>query len=100
MLALLGSTFITVFLAELGDKTQLAIVSISGTTSRPGAVFAGSAAALVLASLVGAAAGGSLSSVIPPDALQLLASVGFLILGTRLILRSASSREDAVPPTP
>ena len=91
MLALLGSTFITVFLAELGDKTQLAIVSISGTTSRPGAVFAGSAAALVLASMVGAAAGGSLSSVIPPDALQLLASVGFLILGSRLILRSSSS---------
>jgi putative Ca2+/H+ antiporter (TMEM165/GDT1 family) len=91
MLALLGSTFITVFLAELGDKTQLAIVSISGTTSRPGAVFSGSAAALVLASMVGAAAGGSLSSVIPPDALQLLASVGFLILGSRLILRSSRS---------
>ena len=91
MLALLGSTFITVFLAELGDKTQLAIVSISGTTSRPGAVFAGSAAALVLASMVGAAAGGSLSTVIPPDALQLLASVGFLILGGRLILRSSRS---------
>ena len=86
--ALLASTFATVFLAELGDKTQLAIVSISGTTSRPGAVFAGSATALVLASLVGAAAGGSLSSVIPTDALQLAASVGFLILGTRLILRS------------
>lgn len=93
MLALLGSTFITVFLAELGDKTQLAIVSISGTTSRPVAVFAGSAAALVLASMVGAAAGGSLSSLIPPDALQLLASVGFLILGSRLILRSSRSGE-------
>jgi putative Ca2+/H+ antiporter (TMEM165/GDT1 family) len=86
--ALLASTFATVFLAELGDKTQLAIVSISGTTSRPGAVFAGSAAALVLASLVGAAAGGSLSSVIPPDALQLAAAAGFLLIGTRLILRS------------
>jgi putative Ca2+/H+ antiporter (TMEM165/GDT1 family) len=86
--ALLASTFATVFLAELGDKTQLAIVSISGTSNRPGAVFAGSAAALVLASLVGAAAGGSLSSLIPTDALQLAASVGFLILGTRLILRS------------
>ena len=86
--ALLASTFATVFLAELGDKTQLAIVSISGTSTRPGAVFAGSAAALVLASLVGAAAGGSLSSLIPTDALQLAASVGFLILGTRLILRS------------
>ena len=99
MLALLASTFITVFLAELGDKTQLAIVSISGTTNRPGAVFAGSAAALVLASLVGAAAGGSLSGVIPPDALQLVASVGFLILGARLILRSSSS-EDGETPTP
>ena len=86
--ALLASTFATVFLAELGDKTQLAIVSISGTTSRPGAVFAGSAAALVLASLVGAAAGGSLSSVIPTDALQRAASGGFLSLGARLILRS------------
>ena len=69
-------------------------VSISGTSARPGAVFAGSAAALVLASLVGAAAGGSLSSVIPTDALQLAASVGFLIIGTRLILRS---REEAAP---
>ena len=102
MLALLGSTFITVFLAELGDKTQLAIVSISGTTSRPGAVFAGSAAALVLASLVGAAAGGSLSSLIQPDVLQLLASVGFLILGSRLILRSSrgGNGEDGETPTP
>ncbi|MEI8250363.1 MAG: TMEM165/GDT1 family protein [Synechococcus sp. ELA057] len=95
MLALLISTFFTVFLAELGDKTQLAIVSISGTTTRPGAVFAGSAFALVLASLVGAAAGGSLSSVIPTNALQLVASLGFLILGLRLILRSGDPQDPA-----
>ena len=94
MLALLASTFFTVFLAELGDKTQLAIVSISGTTTRPGAVFAGSAVALVLASLVGAAAGGSLSSLIPTNALQLAASLGFLILGLRLVLRSGDDQED------
>jgi putative Ca2+/H+ antiporter (TMEM165/GDT1 family) len=93
--ALLASTFATVFLAELGDKTQLAIVSISGTSSRPGAVFAGSAFALVLASLVGAAAGGSLSSVIPTDGLQLAASAGFLIIGTRLILRSGADVGEA-----
>lgn len=95
MLALLISTFFTVFLAELGDKTQLAIVSISGTSNRPGAVFAGSACALVLASLVGAAAGGSLSSVIPTDALQLAASVGFLVLGARLIQRSLQAEAEA-----
>ncbi len=87
-IALLASTFATVFVAELGDKTQLAIVSISGSSSRPGAVFAGSAAALVLASLLGAAAGGSLSSVISTDILQLAASLGFLIIGGRLIQRS------------
>lgn len=100
MLALLASTFATVFLAELGDKTQLAIVSISGTSNRPGAVFAGSSFALVLASLVGAAAGGSLSSVIPADALQLAASVGFLILGIRLILRAGSGDESPQPAEP
>jgi putative Ca2+/H+ antiporter (TMEM165/GDT1 family) len=97
-LALLASTFATVFLAELGDKTQLAIVSISGTSSRPGAVFAGSASALVLASLVGAAAGGSLSSVIPTDSLQLAAAAGFLIIGTRLILRSRVGEPEAAGP--
>ena len=91
--ALLASTFVTVFLAELGDKTQLAIVSISGTSARPGAVFAGSAAALVLASLVGAAAGGSLASVIPTDALQLAASVGFLVIGGRLLLLAGRNQD-------
>jgi putative Ca2+/H+ antiporter (TMEM165/GDT1 family) len=97
-LALLSSTFVTVFLAELGDKTQLAIVTISGTSSKPGAVFAGSSLALVLASLLGAAAGGSLSAVIPTDALQLAASVGFLILGLRLIVKAGST--EAVPQDP
>jgi putative Ca2+/H+ antiporter (TMEM165/GDT1 family) len=98
MLALLASTFVTVFLAELGDKTQLAIVSISGTSTRPGAVFAGSALALVLASLVGSAAGGTLTSVIPADWLQLAAAAGFLLLGLRLILRSG--QVEATPAAP
>jgi len=94
-LPLLASTFATVFLAELGDKTQLAIVTISGTSSRSGAVFAGSSAALVLASLLGAGAGGSLSAVIPPDALQLAASVGFLVIGTRLLLKAGGDAPEA-----
>ena len=51
-LTLLISTFLTVFLAELGDKTQLATVALSGTSNRPLAVFLGSSSALVLASLL------------------------------------------------
>jgi putative Ca2+/H+ antiporter (TMEM165/GDT1 family) len=56
-------------------------------------VFAGSSAALVLASLLGAGAGGSLSAVIPADALQLAASVGFLVIGTRLLLKAGQNSE-------
>ena len=84
-LALLLSTFVTVFLAELGDKTQLATVALSGTSDRPFAVFLGSSSALVLASLLGALAGGSMASMIPADLLQLAASIGFLVIGTRLL---------------
>ena len=83
---LLISTFVTVFLAELGDKTQLATVAISGTSDRPLAVFLGSSSALVLASLIGAVAGGSLSTVIPAEWLQLIAATGFLVIGGRLLM--------------
>lgn len=89
-LSLLISTFLTVFLAELGDKTQLATVALSGTSDRPLAVFLGSSTALVLASLLGAMAGGSIASLIPTEWLQLLAAVGFLIIGFQLLLHSGS----------
>ncbi|QNJ28973.1 TMEM165/GDT1 family protein [Synechococcus sp. A15-24] len=95
-LSLLISTFLTVFLAELGDKTQLATVALSGTSDRPLAVFIGSSSALVLASLLGAMAGGSIASLIPTEWLQLVAAVGFLIIGSQLLLRrnSDGSAED------
>lgn len=83
-LPLLLSTFTTVFLAELGDKTQLATVAISGNSNRPLAVFLGSASALVLASLIGAMTGGSIAAVIPSNLLQLFAALGFLVIGIRM----------------
>ena len=94
-LTLLLSTFATVFLAELGDKTQLATVAISCTSNRPFAVFVGSSSALVLASLIGAIAGGSLSNVLPADWLQLLASLGFLGIGVKLLWPLLSGTESA-----
>ena len=101
-IALLLSTFMTVFLAELGDKTQLATVALSGTSDRPLAVFLGSSSALVLASLLGALAGGSMASVIPTGVLQLAASIGFLVIGTRLLwptLRGANLLEEKEEPS-
>ncbi len=88
LLSLFISTFITVFLAEMGDKTQIATIAISGTSLNPKAVFIGSAAALVMASLIGAIAGGSLSNLVPQGIIKLVAAVGFLIIGIRLVFQS------------
>ena len=88
ILSLLLSTFLTVFIAELGDKTQLATLTISGTSNKPLAVFLGSASALVLASLLGALTGGSISTFLPEVILKSLASLTFLIIGIRLFRKS------------
>ena len=94
ILSLLLSTFITIFIAELGDKTQLATLTMSGTSTKPLAVFLGSSTALVLASLVGALAGGSISNFVPEIILKSIASVTFFILGIRLLVNSFTSNEN------
>tara|TARA_Y100000589_G_C26888721_1_gene521146 strand:+ start:423 stop:722 length:300 start_codon:yes stop_codon:yes gene_type:complete len=91
---LLISIFITVFIAELGDKTQLATLTLSGTSSKPVAVLLGSSLALVLASLLGALAGGSISTLIPEIYLKSIASATFLIIGLRLIFISLKTKQN------
>ena len=93
ILSLLLSTFITIFVAELGDKTQLATLTISGTSNKPLAVFLGSSLALVFASLLGALAGGSISNFVPEIILKSIASVTFFIIGIRLFVQSFNSNE-------
>ena len=93
ILSLLLSTFLTIFIAELGDKTQLATLTISGTSNKPLAVFLGSSIALVLASLLGALAGGSISNFVPEIILKSIASVTFFIIGIRLFINSFNSDE-------
>ena len=93
ILSLLLSTFITVFIAELGDKTQLATLTISGTSDKPLAVFLGSSSALVFASLLGALTGGSISTFIPEVILKSIASITFLIIGIKLFINSITSNK-------
>ena len=94
VLSLLLSTFLTVFIAELGDKTQLATLTISGTSNKPLAVFLGSSSALVFASLLGALAGGSISNFLPEAFLKSIASVTFMIIGIKLLKDSLISNKD------
>ena len=91
LLTLLFTTFVTVFLAEMGDKTQLTTITLSSTTNKPLAVFIGSSLALILATLLGALAGGSIANLIPEFMLKLLSGIVFLIIGINLM---AKSRDD------
>jgi len=88
LLTLLLTTFITVFLAEMGDKTQLTTITLSSTTNKPLAVFIGSSIALVLATLLGALAGGSIANLIPAFLLKQLSGIVFLIIGINLLAQS------------
>jgi putative Ca2+/H+ antiporter (TMEM165/GDT1 family) len=79
--------FITVFFAELGDKTQLATLLFAAdpNTSKVG-VFAASAAALVLSTFIAVLVGSQLSAYIPPHALKPAAGVGFIAIGIWVLI--------------
>ena len=76
-----ASVFITVFLAELGDKTQLATLTFSAENPNRLAVFLGSAGALTLAALIGVLVGSQLERFISPQKLKMVAGVGFIAIG-------------------
>jgi len=83
----LASTFGAVFLAELGDKTQLATLSLSAGSSSRWAVFAGSALALCATSAIAVVAGDVVARVVSPLMLRRAAGVVFLVLGAVYLLR-------------
>ena len=94
VLTLLFTTFVTVFLAEMGDKTQLTTITLSSTTNQPLAVFVGSSIALILATLLGALAGGSIANLIPAFLLKLVSGIVFLIIAINLLSQSRKDVTD------
>jgi putative Ca2+/H+ antiporter (TMEM165/GDT1 family) len=76
------SVFITVFLAEIGDKTQLATMLFAAEgKSNKWVIFAGSALALVLAAAIGVLVGAQLEKFISPRTLKIVAGIGFIAIG-------------------
>ena len=78
---LLLTTFGLVFLAELGDKTQLATFCFSADCDSRLSVFLGSAAALVLSSLIAVVFGATVSRVVPPNYIKIGAGIFFVVVG-------------------
>jgi Ca2+/H+ antiporter, TMEM165/GDT1 family len=79
------STFFTIFLAELGDKTQIATLLMSAESHSPWLVFAGAASALVATSLIGVCLGQWLSTRLSPRTLDIGAGVTLLVVAALLV---------------
>jgi putative Ca2+/H+ antiporter (TMEM165/GDT1 family) len=89
---LLLTVFGMVFLAELGDKTQLATLLFASRS--PGnliTVFAGASVALILASAIGVVAGGAASHILNPRVLSVASGIGFVLIGAWTIWQGASA---------
>lgn len=84
---LLGTTFVTVFVAELGDKTQLATMALAAAPGARWAVFVGASLALVATSALGVLAGELVGRYVSPIWVHRGAGALFLVLGTLLIVR-------------
>lgn len=79
------TTFILVFLAELGDKTQLATMLMATKTQSIWIVFLGSSVALVASSLIGVLVGSVITRYVPASYIHTAAGLGFLIIGVLLL---------------
>ena len=82
--SILITTFTTIFIAELGDKTQIATLMLSAESGRPVVVFIGSSLALISSSLVGVLIGKWLSEKISPNNFAFLTGILMIIISIYL----------------
>jgi putative Ca2+/H+ antiporter (TMEM165/GDT1 family) len=86
-LKLFATVFSTIFIAELGDKTQIATVLYASHASHPKfTVFAASAAALIFSSAVAVLAGSLVAEHADPNILRWVAGLGFMAVGIWILL--------------
>ena len=85
-----SSTFFAIFLAEMGDKTQLATLSLASGHSARWTVFLASALALAATSAIAVLGGEALSRVIPPIWIRRGAGALFIVLGVVFLLSRPS----------
>jgi len=88
-LKVLSTVFTSVFIAELGDKTQLAtMLFASDQTASKLTVFVGASTALIVTSALGVVAGTVISLYISEKVLQYIAGIGFIAIGVWTLVRA------------
>ena len=84
-LRVLVTTFGIIFLAEMGDKTQLAAMTMAAQTKRPWAVFVGASLALAAVSALGVLVGSVIGDYVPLEWVKRGAAVAFIIIGILML---------------
>lgn len=80
------TTFGVIFLAEMGDKTQLAAMTMAAQSKKPWAVFIGASLALVCVSAIGVVVGGTLGHYLPIIWIKRAAAVAFIVIGVLILM--------------
>tara|TARA_B100000965_G_scaffold370771_1_gene359155 strand:+ start:224 stop:571 length:348 start_codon:yes stop_codon:yes gene_type:complete len=84
---ILITSFSTIFLAELGDKTQLATLMLSAQSGRPLIIFTGAALALISTSLLGVLIGQWIANNLPRQRFTVISGLIMLSLGIYLVIQ-------------
>ena len=79
------TAFATLFVAELGDKTQLAVIAMTAKTKAILSIFLGASLALVLVTLLGALVGGFITQYVPVEWIQRIVAVIFIAVGVLML---------------
>jgi len=85
-LRVLLTTFGIIFLAEMGDKTQLAAMTMAADTKKPWAVFLGASLALTAVSALGVVVGSVVGDYVPLEWVKRVAAVAFIAIGVLMLL--------------
>ena len=75
-----------IFLAEMGDKTQLAAMTMAAQTKKPWAVFLGASAALVAVSALGVVVGSVIGNYVPLEWVKRVAALAFIAIGILMLM--------------
>lgn len=86
---LFGLAFSLLFVAELGDKTQLAVFTLATQHRAPWPIFLGASLALVLVTFMGAFFGNLITRYVPAQYLQLAAGALFIVMGVGILWQAA-----------
>jgi putative Ca2+/H+ antiporter (TMEM165/GDT1 family) len=84
-LRVLLTTFGIIFLAEMGDKTQLAAMTMAADSKKPWAVFLGASLALTAVSLLGVLVGSVVGDYVPLVWVKRVAAIAFIVIGVLML---------------